>query len=205
MFLWAATHSRLLSIAGAKLWVSGASLGIFDQTLGPLGQTSLDMFDRLRCEHCHREMKNEHSLNVHISRYHNQDCAPVQTICPVCNKTYSNQYSLRTHMHLQAAQHSNILKIIHSSWSHWIRFDWNDFKSNFVHCFALSSTKTNCFYWVRRREVADQGQQPLASIKNIFQPQSEPHPDTNLIILILMKMRSFMKLESHLKMSKILS
>ena len=103
----AATHSQLLSVAGAKLWVSGASLGLFDQTLGSLGQASLDILDRLRCEHCHREMKNEHSLNVHISRYHNQDCAPVQTICPVCSKTYSNQYSLRTHMHLQAAHHNN--------------------------------------------------------------------------------------------------
>ena len=58
--------------------------------------------DRLSCQHCHREMKNEHSLNVHISRYHNQDCVPAQTVCPVCSKIYSNQYSLRTHMHLQA-------------------------------------------------------------------------------------------------------
>ena len=47
-------------------------------------------------------MKNEHSLNVHISRYHNQAHQPTQAVCPVCNKTYSNQYSLRTHMHLQA-------------------------------------------------------------------------------------------------------
>ena len=59
--------------------------------------------DRLSCQHCHREMKNEHSLNVHISRYHNLACVPAQAVCPVCSKTYSNQYSLRTHMHLQAA------------------------------------------------------------------------------------------------------
>ena len=61
--------------------------------------------DRLSCQHCHREMKNEHSLNVHISRYHNQACVPVQAVCPVCSKTYSNQYSLRTHMHLQGWRH----------------------------------------------------------------------------------------------------
>ena len=51
-------------------------------------------------------MKNEHSLSVHISRYHNDKCAPTQALCPVCRKVYSNQYSLRTHMHLQAAQHN---------------------------------------------------------------------------------------------------
>ena len=64
--------------------------------------------DRLSCQHCHREMKNEHSLNVHISRYHNQACVPAQTVCPVCSKTYSNQYSLRTHMHLQAPADSTL-------------------------------------------------------------------------------------------------
>ena len=57
-------------------------------------------------------MKNEHSLNVHISRYHNQAHQPTQAVCPVCNKTYSNQYSLRTHMHLQArAPHISISSI----------------------------------------------------------------------------------------------
>jgi len=72
---------------GGLLWVSG-----------------LPDPSRLRCNFCERDMKNEHSLNVHISRYHNQDSVPTQTLCPVCSKTYSNQYSLRTHMHLQASQ-----------------------------------------------------------------------------------------------------
>ena len=74
-------------VAGASLWVSGQG-------------------ERLRCPECGREMKNEHSLSVHISRYHNDKCAPTQALCPVCHKVYSNQYSLRTHMHLQAAQHN---------------------------------------------------------------------------------------------------
>ena len=74
-------------VAGASLWVSGPG-------------------ERLRCPECGREMKNEHSLSVHISRYHNDKCAPTQALCPVCRKVYSNQYSLRTHMHLQAAQHN---------------------------------------------------------------------------------------------------
>ena len=74
-------------VAGASLWVSGPG-------------------ERLRCPECGREMKNEHSLSVHISRYHNDKCAPTQALCPVCHKVYSNQYSLRTHMHLQAAQHN---------------------------------------------------------------------------------------------------
>ena len=56
-------------------------------------------------------MKNEHSLNVHISRYHNQGQAPAQAMCPVCNKIYSNQYSLRTHMHLQATHHMTYCQI----------------------------------------------------------------------------------------------
>ena len=47
-------------------------------------------------------MKNEHSLNVHVSRYHNAGSVPSAVPCPVCRKTYSNQYSLRTHMHIQA-------------------------------------------------------------------------------------------------------
>ena len=75
------------AVAGGLLWVSG-----------------LPDPSRLRCNFCERDMKNEHSLNVHISRYHNQDSVPTQTLCPVCSKTYSNQYSLRTHMHLQASQ-----------------------------------------------------------------------------------------------------
>ena len=75
-------RSQLLVVAGASLW-PGAG--------GP----------RLRCQECGREMKNDHSLSVHISRYHNDKCAPTQALCPVCCKVYSNQYSLRTHMHLQ--------------------------------------------------------------------------------------------------------
>ena len=74
-----------------------------DVTVTRLYVAGLLWDDRLSCQHCHREMKNEHSLNVHISRYHNLACVPAQAVCPVCNKTYSNQYSLRTHMHLQAA------------------------------------------------------------------------------------------------------
>jgi len=56
---------------------------------------------RLRCGFCDRDMKNEHSLNVHVSRYHNAGSVPSAVPCPVCRKTYSNQYSLRTHMHIQ--------------------------------------------------------------------------------------------------------
>ena len=73
------------------LVVAGASLSLWQGAGGP----------RLRCQECGREMKNEHSLSVHISRYHNDKCAPTQALCPVCRKVYSNQYSLRTHMHLQ--------------------------------------------------------------------------------------------------------
>ena len=64
---------------------------------------------RLRCTFCGRDMKNEHSLNVHVSRYHKTSSANSATNCPVCRKTYSNQYSLRTHMHLQAQKLSTNL------------------------------------------------------------------------------------------------
>ena len=141
--------------------------------------------DRLSCQHCHREMKNEHSLNVHISRYHNQACVPAQAVCPVCNKTYSNQYSLRTHMHLQAAgltltfhQQNNLFPSPPSL----IYFKQIYFKKIKV---FVSSTKINCFCWVRRREAAD-----LVAVIKIFCPPSQ---DNNLIILIPRKMRSFMK------------
>ena len=82
--------------------MGGAALGPLLAGLGQGGYQGDHQGERLRCEHCNREMKNEHSLNVHISRYHNQAHQPTQAVCPVCNKTYSNQYSLRTHMHLQA-------------------------------------------------------------------------------------------------------
>ena len=99
-----------------------------DVTVTRLYVAGLLWDDRLSCQHCHREMKNEHSLNVHISRYHNLACVPAQAVCPVCNKTYSNQYSLRTHMHLQAAGltltflQQNNLSPISSAYDLFIKF-----------------------------------------------------------------------------------
>ena len=94
------------------LSLSGGSVGLDPKLPLTLTGTLSDHFDnKLRCEHCNREMKNEHSLNVHISRYHNQGQAPAQAMCPVCNKIYSNQYSLRTHMHLQATHHMTYCQI----------------------------------------------------------------------------------------------
>ena len=91
------------AVAGGLLWVSG-----------------LPDPSRLRCNFCERDMKNEHSLNVHISRYHNQDSVPTQTICPVCSKTYSNQYSLRTHMHLQAHKNFNFVRSFEITFFKWL-------------------------------------------------------------------------------------
>ena len=115
-------HSLKLSVAGAAFsWVSGVQA----RCLGDLQGVHLPRF---RCDRCNREMKNEHSLNVHISRYHNEGGAPPQAVCPVCNKVYSNQYSLRTHMHLQ--EHSN-----QNCCNYFIRtcFDVKSFSFHFVH------------------------------------------------------------------------
>ena len=138
-------------------------------------------------------MKNEHSLNVHISRYHNQDSVPAQTVCPVCSKTYSNQYSLRTHMHLQADDTTLNLTNQTPSIKPSARFliPWFDLK---IKVFVFS-TKINCFFLVRRREAAD--------LVVVIKSSCPPSHDNNLIILILRKMRSFVKRESHARMSKI--
>ena len=56
---------------------------------------------RPTCPYCRKELKNVHSLNVHISRYHStSNESSVEVICPVCDRKYGNKYSLRTHMHL---------------------------------------------------------------------------------------------------------
>ena len=65
------------------------------------------------CPFCNKELKNSHSLTVHISRYHNpKDGGSTEVVCPVCKKTYGNKYSLRTHMHLN---HKDQLHLLGSS------------------------------------------------------------------------------------------
>ena len=57
-------------------------------------------------------MKNTHSLNVHISRYHNEsDPASVEVKCPVCERVYGNKYSLRTHMHINHKDQIHLLGV----------------------------------------------------------------------------------------------
>ncbi len=64
------------------------------------------------CPHCSKELKNTHSLTVHISRYHRESSeSSVEVQCPVCKRMYSNKYSLRTHMHLN---HKDKLHLIGS-------------------------------------------------------------------------------------------
>jgi len=64
---------------------------------------------RSPCPFCQKDLKNGHSLNVHISRYHNTDSTPTEVSCPVCEKKYGNKYSLRTHMHLQHKEQLHLL------------------------------------------------------------------------------------------------
>ena len=55
-------------------------------------------------------MKKPHSLNVHISRYHNDNSpSTIEVICPVCERKYGNKYSLRTHMHLNHKDQLHLL------------------------------------------------------------------------------------------------
>ena len=101
-------------------------------------------------------MKNEHSLSVHVSRYHNTASVPSAQPCPVCGKTYSNQYSLRTHMHLQARKLSTNM----SSNIPFIPFQL-PFPSVYLPQFSWKafqfSTKTSCSYLGRRGEVVVRG------------------------------------------------
>ncbi len=56
---------------------------------------------RCVCPYCSKELKNSHSLSVHVSRYHSEGAeGNTEVVCPVCERTYCNKYSLRTHMHL---------------------------------------------------------------------------------------------------------
>jgi len=129
---------------------------------------------RLRCGFCDRDMKNEHSLNVHVSRYHNAGSVPSAVPCPVCRKTYSNQYSLRTHMHIQAQLLStDILKILSKSPSLLSFLDVKVFFLSSVGKFLSFSTRTNCFFWERRNVVAVPG---WPSLKHLPQPHSLPSP-----------------------------
>ena len=117
-------------------------------------------------------MKNEHSLNVHVSRYHNAGSVPSAVPCPVCRKTYSNQYSLRTHMHIQAQLLStDILKILSKSPSLLSFLDVKVFFLSSVGKFLCFSTRTNCFFWVRRSVVDVPG---WPSLKHL--PRSLPNP-----------------------------
>lgn len=62
------------------------------------------------CPFCRKELKNVHSLNVHISRYHSEtNDNNVEVICPVCERKYGNKYSLRTHMHLNHKDQLHLL------------------------------------------------------------------------------------------------
>merc|ERR1712037_511575 len=67
---------------------------------------------RVICPHCNKELKNTHSLTVHVSRYHREGGESISEVaCPVCKRMYSNKYSLRTHMHLN---HKDQLHLIGS-------------------------------------------------------------------------------------------
>ena len=62
------------------------------------------------CHFCRKELKNIHSLNVHISRYHSEtNESSIEVICPVCERKYGNKYSLRTHMHLNHKDQLHLL------------------------------------------------------------------------------------------------
>ena len=135
---------------------------------------------RLRCGFCDRDMKNEHSLNVHVSRYHNAGSVPSAVPCPVCRKTYSNQYSLRTHMHIQAQLLStDIFNIIKAKSPSLVSFlDAKVSLLSSVGKFLRFSTRTNCFFWERRNVVDVPG---WPSLKHLLpphqhQPQSLPNP-----------------------------
>ena len=135
---------------------------------------------RLRCGFCDRDMKNEHSLNVHVSRYHNAGSVPSAVPCPVCRKTYSNQYSLRTHMHIQAQLLStdffNIIKAKSPSLVSFLDAKVSLLSS--VGKFLRFSTRTNCFFWERRNVVDVPGWPSLKHHLPLHQdqPQSLPNP-----------------------------
>jgi uncharacterized C2H2 Zn-finger protein len=62
------------------------------------------------CPHCNKELKNIHSLTVHISRYHRESSgSSIEVRCPVCQRMYSNKYSLRTHMHLNHKEQLHLI------------------------------------------------------------------------------------------------
>merc|ERR1712066_398764 len=77
-----------------------------------LWQHQQDVSQRQICPHCNKELKNTHSLTVHIGGYHREGGeSVVEVACPVCKRMYSNKYSLRTHMHLN---HKDQLHLIGS-------------------------------------------------------------------------------------------
>ena len=72
--------------------------------------STVDIGQRPVCQFCRKELKNVHSLNVHISRYHSEtNESSIEVICPVCERKYGNKYSLRTHMHLNHKDQLHLL------------------------------------------------------------------------------------------------
>ena len=48
-----------------------------------------DPSQRQICPHCNKELKNTHSLTVHISRYHREGSQGISEVaCPVCKRVY---------------------------------------------------------------------------------------------------------------------
>ena len=44
---------------------------------------------RVICPHCNKELKNTHSLTVHVSRYHREGGESISEVaCPVCKRMY---------------------------------------------------------------------------------------------------------------------
>ena len=59
------------------------------QQLWQQQQQGVDPSQRQICPHCNKELKNVHSLTVHISRYHREGSeAPSEVACPVCQRMY---------------------------------------------------------------------------------------------------------------------
>ncbi|XP_059088640.1 protein abrupt-like isoform X1 [Tigriopus californicus] len=106
MSFWPPDHSAFQAAAAAAAYMEHHTgvVGLMTEGVGG------SMGTRPHCPYCNKEMKNAHSLNVHISRYHNESSeSSVEVICPVCERKYGNKYSLRTHMHLNHKDQLHLL------------------------------------------------------------------------------------------------